>query len=72
MSQVCKNCVFYVERLSDGEVYGECHRYAPRPFLTTFSVLAGQVQLAWWPQVKAGQWCGEFRSDSDKSGGAQT
>ena len=46
----CGHCVAYDDQ-------GTCRRYAPRPIvglqLETFRVV--------WPNVKADDWCGEFK-----------
>lgn len=50
MSQSCNNCSSYRQ--------GRCHRHAPRP------VPVGTSALAIWPEVRPGDWCGDWAEQS--------
>ena len=63
--QVCQYCKFsFCQREArDGlpAVY-ECRKHAPRPFpLFRFSKETNGPHDAWWPEVAAHDWCGEWK-----------
>jgi hypothetical protein len=55
----CSNCEYYEAK--QGERYGHCKRYAPRPKIDKTITACQPV----WPIVQASWWCGEFKQATD-------
>ena len=68
----CGACGFYDPDLNpeSGPDVGVCHRY-PKAIPSTEPVNGwiGEKQLHLWPEMRATDWCGEFREIEDKSNG---
>jgi len=57
----CQNCSYWVESY---EVYGYCHRYAPKPvvFVKPENLEDYVDYEAAWPSTGSDDFCGEFKA----------
>jgi hypothetical protein len=60
----CGNCRFWK---CNGEVpgTGECHRYAPVPFIAKNSHELASL-VTWWPDTHSDEFCGEYQSKPEQ------
>jgi hypothetical protein len=63
MKNECQDCEFFEIIIKND--YGRCKKYAPKPFIDNEHTLSLNAS---WPQVLYCEWCGEFKSKTEKKG----
>lgn len=61
LKKECEFCAFWKVISADG-YDGECHRYAPRPMVSSTNEYTVDTD---WPQTGADNFCGDFNWRSD-------
>jgi hypothetical protein len=58
-TRMCAKCTYFLARgqFEGGNVFGECHRYAPKPVPDIND--RSEYSLS-WPSVSGKTWCGEY------------
>jgi hypothetical protein len=68
----CSECKFWLggsAEIDAGELPGECHRRAPRPYLIPTVGIPFGYGNASWPATYRGDFCGEFVAKAEKRAG---
>ena len=62
--RVCESCSYWESSGTTGsygeEVYGFCHRFAPRPIVVLPDEFGSKRPISLWAKTAAIDWCGEY------------
>ena len=68
--RLCEYCSYWHASLDDPTEFGQCRRYAPKPFVCSVDGDANEWEAhryVKWPDCHSDNWCGEFKHSREET-----